>query len=241
MTDVSGITGAGPLFHAIMEAAMQGRPRAPLSIAGSDRARGDGLVRVEVCALSGEIAGAACPHHLSEWRSEDDASGPPCTMHARVRVDRRNGLLAGPGCASDEVEERVVERFSPEMAAWADAAGRPVAPREWSPNCPGAGDPLASEGPPGSAPDTEGPRIAYPPAGARFVIDPDRPREAQRLPVHIVAPERAREATLVVDGAQVAKVGAPFDTSWPLQAGEHELVAEVDGRRSDAVRVSVRQ
>jgi penicillin-binding protein 1C len=242
MTNVSGIAGAGPLFHALMEAAMRGRPRGPLSIAGTDRARADGLERVEVCALSGEIAGPDCPHHLAEWRpSEQASSGRTCAMHERVRVDRRNGLRAGPGCPPDEVEERAFEVLPPEFAAWADAAGRPVAPRDWSTSCPDVAargaDPVAGDAQ-GEAP---APRIAYPLAGARFVIDPDRPRDAQRLSVHIVAPERAREATLVVDGARVARVGAPFEASWALEAGEHELVAEVDGERSATVRVSVRQ
>jgi hypothetical protein len=80
----------------------------------------------------------------------------------------------------------------------------------------------------------------YPLQGARFVIDPDRPLATQKLDVQIVAPPRAREVTLVVDGARVARVGAPFDASWALREGEHELVAEVDGARSEAVRVSVR-
>jgi penicillin-binding protein 1C len=168
-------------------------------------------------------------------------------MHERVRIDRRNGLRAGPACAPDEVEERVFEVLPPDLAAWADAAGRPVAPRDWSPACPPGVEPVAaSTGEPGAAgsdsPSDQGaPRIAYPLAGARFVIDPDRPREAQRLAVHIVAPDRAREATLVVDGNRVAQVRAPFEASWALQAGDHELVAEVDGQRSAAVRVSVRE
>src|SRR6202012_3409858 len=32
MTNVSGISGAGPLFHALMDAAMHGRPREPLPV-----------------------------------------------------------------------------------------------------------------------------------------------------------------------------------------------------------------
>jgi penicillin-binding protein 1C len=232
MTNVSGITGAGPLFHALMDAAMRGRARQPLPMDASAR---EGLERVEVCALSGEIAGSACPHRLAEWRAAGSMR-TVCTMHARTIVDRRNGLRAGPGCADGDVEERIFERFPPEFASWADAAGRPIEPHAWSPNCVGAGDDSAARDG-----DTSAPRIAYPLPGARFVIDPDRPRELQRLDVKIVAPDRARQATLVVDGETVARVGAPFDASWALRQGEHELVAEVDGQRSAAVRVRVRE
>jgi penicillin-binding protein 1C len=201
----------------------------------------DGLERVEVCALSGDLAGPDCPHRVAEWRlAENVAGAPTCTMHERVAIDRRDGLRAGPGCPSAAVTEGVFERFPPEFAAWAGAVGRPLAPRGWSPDCPAPSTwaprltgPLAGDG--------STPRIEYPLPGARFAIDPDRPRDAQRLDVHIVAPERAREATLVVDGQAIARVAAPFEASWTLEAGEHDLVAEVDGARSPSVRVTVRE
>jgi penicillin-binding protein 1C len=241
MTHVSGITGAGPLFHAIMEAAMLGRPREALPVARG-RAGDAGeraLERVDVCALSGELAGPDCPHKLAEWLPAGAASrGKTCTMHARVRIDRRNGLRAGPACARDEVDEGVVEQLPPEYAAWAAAAGRPVAPAAWSPNCPAPDDAADRDEVAGAAP-----RIVYPLPGARFVIDPDRPRASQRLDVQIVAPVRGGAATLVVDGEPVAPArgGADVgDAPWTLREGEHELVAEVDGARSPAVRVSVR-
>ena len=239
MTHVSGITGAGPLFHAIMESAMRGRPREPLPVARS-RGVDDGLERIDVCALSGELAGPDCPHRIAEWLPAGAASsGKPCTMHERVRIDRRNGLRAGAACARDETDEGVLEQYPPQYASWAAAAGRPVAPSGWSPNCP-APDSAAVAG--AGAADASSPRIVYPLPGARFVIDPDRPLATQRLDVQIVAPPHARQATLVVDGERVgvARDGAPFDASWALRAGDHELVAEVDGARSAAVRVSVR-
>jgi penicillin-binding protein 1C len=213
MTNVSGITGAGPLFHAIMEAAMSGRPRERLPVA-DDR---DGLERVEVCALSGERAGPDCPHRVAEWLPAGrSARSQACTMHVRVRT---GGDPAG----------RVFERYPPSLRAWAEAAGRPVAPPGTNGTNEGAGDPSA-----------ETVRIAYPLPGARFVIDPDRPRESQRLDVRIEAPAEAERATLVVDGETVATLTAPFRASWPLRGGDHELVAEVGGARSPPVHIRVR-
>ena len=157
MTNVSGITGAGPLFHAVMEAAMRGRPREPLALTrtsagGPWTAEGEGtapegLARVEVCALSGELAGPDCPHHVAEWRvAGSAASARACTMHERVRIDRRSGLRAGPGCAPGAVADAVFESFPPEFAAWAEAAGRPTAPRDWSPDCPASPSSAAAAG-----------------------------------------------------------------------------------------------
>lgn len=231
MSNVSGITGAGPLFHAIMEAGMARRARGRLPITREHGAEPEGLVRVQVCPLSGELAGEDCPHHVSEWRPRG-ADGVVCSMHQRLRVDRRNGLRAGPGCGEGDTEERVVERFPPDFVAWANAAGRPVAPREWSPLCPGADAEVGSDGEV---------RIAYPLAGARFAIDPDVPRAMQRVEVQMVAPGAAKEVELRADGKGVAKVGPPFSVSWTLTAGTHELVAVANGKVSAPVSVVVRE
>src|SRR5580704_17946225 len=95
-----------------------------------------------------------------------------CGMHERVRVDRRNGLRAGPSCPAAYVVEQTVERYDEASRAWAEAAGRPVAPGGFSPLCPAGGSV--------AAPSL---RIGWPGDGARFVLDPDRPRAQQRLGV----------------------------------------------------------
>ena len=226
---MSGITGAGPLFHAILEAAALSRPSPSLPV---HRHRHPGLRRMTVCAFSGEPAGPDCPQPIEEWVPDDAPPEPSCTMHERVRVERSTGLRAGPGCSADQVDERVFERYPAELAAWAEAAGRPTAPRGSSPACP-APDLAASS-------EVGAVRIAYPPPGSRFVLDPDRPREAQILDVHVVALEPAREVALRVDGQVFARVGAPFEVRWPLAPGRHELEAEAGGARSAKVRIDVR-
>ena len=57
MTDVSGITGAGPLFRDVM--LMLGD--------GGDFERPVGLLRQTLCRWSGERAGKSCPRSSSEW------------------------------------------------------------------------------------------------------------------------------------------------------------------------------
>jgi penicillin-binding protein 1C len=236
MTNVSGVSGAGPMFHAIMEAAVMRRDASGAAREAKlpvDAAVHEGLERVSVCALSGELAGADCPHRVSEWRPAGAADPTTCTMHERVRIDRRNGLRAGAGCKAADAVSRVFERFPPDLSAWAAAAGRPVAPSGWSPSCPGS-DEAEAAAEPGDV------RIAYPIAGSRFVIDPGTPRELQRLRVQIVAPASAQDATLLVDGREVSRVKLPLAVSWPLEGGEHELVAVAGGVRSPVVRVIVR-
>jgi penicillin-binding protein 1C len=241
MRGTSGITGAGPLFHSVMDAAMRNRPREPLALAArATQGEVESLERVEVCALSGEAPGRACRHRVQEWMPRGGrAALSACSFHEHVRIDRRNGLRAGPSCAAEEVMEEDVERYPAEYAAWASRAGRPTATAADSPFCP------PSEGRYGqnerSPSDGAVVRIANVEDWARFAIDPDRPRALQILEVRILAPPSAPSVRLRIDGAVVGVEPPPFRFEWPLVEGEHVLVADAEGLPpSDPVHVRVR-
>ena len=59
MRDISGVSGAAPIWHDFMEAALKGTPV-------HDFARPDGLVEVEVCTLTGQLPGDDCPLRVTE-------------------------------------------------------------------------------------------------------------------------------------------------------------------------------
>src|SRR5690606_2767281 len=54
MRNVSGLDGAGPIWHSVMQAAMAG-------VAPTWPAPPDGLVQATVCTPTGELPGDACP------------------------------------------------------------------------------------------------------------------------------------------------------------------------------------
>ncbi|WP_434048777.1 MULTISPECIES: penicillin-binding protein 1C [Sorangium] len=218
MGGVSGITGAGPLFRDAMLAAARVRPPRPFDAPDPDL-----LAEVEVCSLSGMTPTAACPHSRRELLPRGDAAAlSPCDMHEIVRVDRRNGLRAG-ACPDAAVEERVFERHDAELTAWARAAGRPIAPDEASPLC------GALPGRDGAAQAQAGARVrvAYPPDGARFVLDPSV-NSLQAIRLRADVPAGVRRARFVLDGRPI-EVGPPFALDWPLVAGAHRLRVEADG------------
>jgi penicillin-binding protein 1C len=227
MTKVSGITGAAPLFAASMAAAMRRVEAEPHR--DQDSAEVEGVEHVHVCALSGGLPGPGCKHVVSEHVPKGRALST-CSMHETVKIDIRNGLRATPACPPRFVAERTFERFDGAFASWAHAAGRSGAPIETSPLCSGGAY---------AASYASGPvAIRYPHDGARFVLDPDRPRSAQSIPLKVDAPAAAAVA-LFVDGrlAGNGMRGAPV--YWPLARGEHAIVAEVDGQRSDPVSIVV--
>ncbi len=80
MRHVSGITGAGPLFHRIMALAMAGIKK-PLPLYDA------ALEEREVCALSGELAGPHCPGTVLEKFAPGTAPREQCSMHSRGGLD----------------------------------------------------------------------------------------------------------------------------------------------------------
>ncbi len=245
MTKVSGITGAAPLFATVMEAAMRrvaGRSADASSEPSVATSSGDadddeheqehareGLVRRKVCALSGGLPGSGCTHVVAELLPRG-ARLTDCAMHESVKIDIRNGLLATPQCPARFVAERTFERFDGAFASWAHAAGRTGAPVETSPLCGGGREhPRVREG------DVA---IRYPHDGARFVLDPDRPRSAQAIPLKVDAPA-AETVALFVDGRLAGRGTAGAPVYWSLERGEHTIVAETSGRRSEAVSIVV--
>jgi penicillin-binding protein 1C len=221
MQGVSGVSGAGPLFRAAMLAAVRLRPPRPF-------VRPNGFVEAEVCPLSGARPTSLCPHRRRELFIAGTAPRDACTMHEAVRLDVRTGLRAGPACPDSAVETRVFEAFPPVFAEWARDARRALAPEAYSPNCPGSA-PIGSAG--------RRPRIAFPPDGARFVIDPALGAQ-QSVRLRVEAPSQTRRASLTIDGRSLP-LGASLDVNWPLTRGGHRARAEVDGEVSDWIEFSV--
>jgi membrane carboxypeptidase/penicillin-binding protein len=76
MQNISGVSGAGPIWHDFMEAAHRGKPVTWF-------ARPEGLRSVQVCALSGLLPTPACPHTRAEWFIAGTGTEPtqPDTWH----------------------------------------------------------------------------------------------------------------------------------------------------------------
>jgi len=231
MEGVSGVSGAGPLFHDAILAAARGRALAEF-VRPTEQ-----IAEMEVCSLSGELPGPGCDHRRLELFAVSSASPTAplavCSMHERVSIDKRNGLRAGSGCPRADVEERTFERFDARLAAWARTAGRNLAPERRSPLCPG-GAPLLESAAPGAPGKL---RLAYPPDGAVFALDPGA-ASRQSIRIRADVPPSVREVRLVIDGVARA-VPSPFTLDWTLTPGHHRLRVEADGLSGDEVDITV--
>jgi penicillin-binding protein 1C len=219
MTGSTGVTGAGPLFHEVMLAAMRGRERAPLL----DHS---GLASAEVCELSGALATPSCPHRRREWFVPGREPQASCDMHEVVALDPLTQLRAGPACLKTTLQ--VFERYPREYQNFARQAQRPLAPEQFSARCPGRLAPLE-----GAAPE-----LVFPNAQASFVIDPGL-RENQEIVLEARA--TSERLTFFVDDRRVATLAAPFRLPWRLEPGSHRVrVATPSGALSEAVAFDVR-
>jgi penicillin-binding protein 1C len=238
MHEISGISGAAPIWHDFMEAALKGQPVSRFE-------RPKRLVEVEVCALSGLRPGSACPHHVTELFLEGTEPAETCTLHQRVAIDRATGLRATAGTPPDRVVERLYTVLPPEAQEWAREQGLPEPPPLGESVQGGSGAaPTSLEAPEGAPLTMNGPD-----AGAVYRLDRALPRDAQRIEVSVRAAAGVSlvQVTLLVDGQPLAELAAPpYRAMWPLEAGTHQFSAQgvsATGQilLSDSTRIEVRE
>ncbi|MBN1992247.1 MAG: PBP1A family penicillin-binding protein [Anaerolineae bacterium] len=161
MRHVSGVTGAAPIWHDIMEELHKARP-------AREFYRPDGLVEAAVCADNGllpvvPVAFKAqpnpihnsqftihnsqftihssqfpipCPHTITELFIEGTEPQRLDDWHQNIALDRRNGLRAGPGCLLEFVTFRAFTLYPSEAQAWVNKQGVSQPPDLYSPFCP---------------------------------------------------------------------------------------------------------
>jgi penicillin-binding protein 1C len=226
MVDSSGVSGAGPLFHAVMQSAARRFPAA-----------GDGALApadvhatsVRICPLSGLRAGPDCPHVVEERYYTRALPARGCDWHERVWVDAASGARSSERC--EGAERRVFERYPSEYRAWAEQSRRPLPPSEGSARCAGGASAL-------QAPAATAPSIVFPAPGASFVIDPAIHREQQLIV--LAARAGGGKVRFVLDGRELGSVGPPYELPWRLTPGRHELRLENTAGQSPTVVFSVR-
>jgi penicillin-binding protein 1C len=185
----SGITGAAPIFHAVMLAAMK-RARGTLPIGDTTPivAPPPNVESIDICVLSGARPSPYCPAIAKEWLAIDQ---PPrfCSWH-------HDGAIDWPA----------------EYRAWA----RKNAPAPQPPRTVHRDDTF---------------RIANPPNGATYLIDPTLRMQYQTVRLRADATSRVEWR---VNDRRIA------GNEWSLVPGKHRITA-VDGRgRRDEVRITVK-
>jgi penicillin-binding protein 1C len=212
MREVSGLTGAAPIWHQFMRLVLTGRPELQF-------VRPEGLVRVEVCALSGLLPTEACPYRRWEWFIEGTQPTQLDALYRRVQIDIATGQLAGADTPAERRRDQVVLDLPPPARPWARAQGLTL----FSDLQEAAG--LSTESV-RSAPL----RLLSPAQGSVFVLSPGFDSDAQRARLEAVGESGLVQVSLWLDGELLAEFDQPpYEFWWPLTPGQHQAWAEGTG------------
>lgn len=205
MEQVSGISGAGPIWHDFMETALLGQPTMVFS-------RPDGLVQAEVCAISGKLPTDLCPHRSIEWFIEGTTPTELDDWYQLYRLDSKTGLRATEATPPERIVERVFLVLPPEARQWAREEGIPAPPPDQGITS-GAGEPVRALS------------ITSPDNGVVYRLSATVPSEQQRIRLVAVAHLPLEHVTFLLDGNPVAVEGYPYEAFWTLRPGSHRLNA----------------
>ena len=194
----SGVTGAAPIFHAVMLAATK---RLHGGTAGDDHvpivSAPEALPAREICALSGMPANAWCPSRRHERLP--GADDPSCSWH-------------------HQSDEGVITIWPPNYREWARANGLVVDSRP-------AVIPAARRTEPAATAGARVPlQIVNPPSGATYFIDPTLRREFQSLSLRAVTSDPG-PIEWQVGGRTLGTVPSDQPLAWPLTPGAHRIAA----------------
>jgi penicillin-binding protein 1C len=217
MQRVSGVDGAGPIWHDFMQLALLGRPARQFQ-------RPPGIIEVEICSLSGLLPGVDCPHTREELFIAGTEPRLYDNWYQRFLVDSATGLLATPDTPAQRVEARVYIVLPAEAHEWARQQGWPEPPSAATATSDAGGEARFQL------------VMTRPDPGTIYHLSPNLPRSAQRIEVstRLASAVSAAEVTLYVDGAPLQTLRVPpYRAFWTLEPGEHTFMARgraVDGR-----------
>ena len=219
MINISGVSGAGPIWHDFMRAVLLGQPEMQF-------VRPDGLVQVEVCSLSGLLPTPDCPYTRLEWFIEGTEPTDHDTFYRRIEIDLATGLPANDLTPPERRAERLFLALPPEAQDWARREGLPILPDNF----------VSRES--SQTPDRL--LIISPEAHTVYRIDAGLPLSSQRIRVVAAAPAGFRDVTFYLDETPLALISeAPFETWWVLQVGQHRVYAVGTTAGGEVVRSDI--
>lgn len=217
MLDVSGIDGAGPIWHDLMLASHLSTP--------PNFVRPDGIVEIPICAPSGLLPSPNCQRIRNERYIEGTEPSRVDDQFVTLTVDQATGLAAGNDTAAARRSERVYWMLPPEYHDWMVSQGIPLPPptnhteQAAATTTPGANGPLV---------------LAAPTSNTAYQIHPGVPRDRQRIEVsgYVADGTSWAELRLIVDGQILAEAqnAARLRAWWQFTPGNHTFWLE--GKRT---------
>lgn len=214
MQRVSGVTGAGPLFKAIM-----------LRLKGSGHFEQPQLLEsYEICPLSGNKPSSTCPSRRKELFLPGTTPSDTCAVHQHATIDQRTNLLADANTPATERKDVIFTVFPEIFHPWMREHNIPFPPT-FS---------VATLPEPDAAPVySEDLHILYPVTGMQFQMDPVLRRPFQQIKLQGSAHSDLLHPTWIVNNHPISS--SLSDAMWSLEPGEH--IIELQARTPEGIPV----
>jgi penicillin-binding protein 1C len=237
MHNVTGLTGAAPIWHEVMRGLAQGQPDQPFL-------RPEGLIQAEVCDLSGLLPTSACPRTRTEWFIAGSEPAQPDSIYQQVWIDTLTNTLATDSTPTERRKSITALNLPVEAHPWAREQGLPlltdfpvdsgsVAVAPWrhllpslrEQSCPDTQQCTSCGARCQGAPDAI--LLLSPPPNTTYRLDPNFDLSAQQIPIEVAVGRGISEVTLWFDGhVWITFDSPPYQAWWALSAGEHQFWAE---------------
>lgn len=208
MRDVSGVTGAAPIWHAFIRSVLANRPEQVFK-------RPAGLVQLEVCTLSGLLPTPECPHRQMEWFISGTQPVAHDSFFKRVMINMATGKLANELTPKERQRPQVVLDLPAQAYPWARSQGLSLLHDLQ------VGEPTSPLSQAGSLL-----RVVSPASASIFRIAADLSLENQRIPIEIIGGQDYSQVRLFLDGQLLEDFHElPYQIWWQLELGDHQVWA----------------
>ena len=232
MHNVTGLTGAAPIWHEVMRGLLQGQP-------DQSFARPAGLTQVEVCDLSGLLPASNCPHTRREWFINGTEPTQIDSTYQQVWVDTLTNSLADDATPIERRKSIQVLNLPVEAQAWAREQGLPLLTDYPVSLDSGSLLPASREQTPDSINGNQL-ILLSPPPNTTYRLDPDFELSAQQLQIEVAVGNDISEITVWVDGNLLTTISSPpYQVWWTLSAGEHSFWVEGISANGETVKSAV--
>lgn len=208
MFKISGVDGAAPIWHDLIQAILREKPKSEFAIP-------KGLNRIEVCEISGKKPTDLCKDRVLEWFVEGTEPQEDDDIFQRFHISTQNGLDY-TGCP-DELPNNLSKDetfmvFPPELRKW--ALNHNITP-----------PPVSACGNSENK-SSDAVHISKPSNNDEFSIDSNIPLKQQKILLEANTPSSTKEVRWYIDKQLIDTVNtSPYSTFWQLKEGEHTLQA----------------
>lgn len=230
MYDVTGMTGAGPVWHNFIRAVLQEQEIQYFT-------QPPGMTEVEVCALSGMLPSEACPFRRREWFIQGTEPNQLDTMVQKIDLDVTTGFLANEYTPTGNRVSRWILDLPPQAQEWAHSHGYYL-----------INELNDSQENPMEETRSSDTTIFFssPIPNAVYIISPKYPRDIQLLGINVLSSMNLSKLEIYIDHSLYETVtSVPFDTHWSPVLGMHSIWAigyTPDGKavKSNVIQFEIR-